>query len=150
MTTIKTLTKKSEIAQAVNFKNEYSVLEMDVANTSEICGDVCGYEGCKVRLDFGDEYYHNAQINYYKDCKKVIISLGPVCLKAGLNYYDIKEMLEYRNAPIIRNGQEAIFVAYNSKNKKVLPFQVIKIDGLRKNVASITLLENADFIETLE
>jgi hypothetical protein len=146
----KFLSERTQMAKAINFKNDYAILELDVANVIESCDEVAGYRGCKVRMDFGDEFYFTGKINYWKDTKKLTLSADSTCLHADFGYEDVKEMLENRNAPIIKNGQKAILVAYNSKTRKALSPMVFEIDGLRKFVTGITLLENIDFIEQLE
>lgn len=144
------LSERTEIATAINFKNDYAVLEIDVANVIEMCGQVVGYRGCKVRQDFGNEFYYTGTINYWKDEKKLSVSSDNACIKSGFGYRDIKEMLENRNAPIIKNGQKAILVAYNSKTGKVLSPMVFEIEGLQRFVTGITLLDDISFIEQLE
>ena len=70
------LKERTQIATALNFKNDYAVLELDVAKVITLGGEVCGYEGCKIRMDFGDNYYHTGKINYWKDTKQLPQSHG--------------------------------------------------------------------------
>lgn len=144
------LKERTQIATAINFKNDYAVLELDVANVIEMCDEVVGYRGCKVRMDFGDEYYHTGTINYFKDEKKLSISSDAGCLHSGFGYSDIEEMLANRKAPVIKNGQKAILVVYNSKTRQAYSPMVFEIEGLKKFVTGITLLEDISYIEQLE
>lgn len=146
----KVLRERTEIAKAMNFKNDYTVIEMDVANEIKFGDEVVGYRGCLVNQDFGDEYYHKAQLNYFKDEKKLVISSTGACVSASFGFSDIKEMLEYRNAPVIKNGGKVIFVAYNSKTRQTLQPVVFEVSGLKKFVTGCSILDDASFIEALE
>lgn len=147
---MKTLRTREEIAKAINFKNDLAVVEIDVSNEIELCDEVVGYQGCKVRMDFGKDYYFTGRLNYWKDTKKLSISADCVCLSNSFTYDDIKTMLENRNAPIIKNGCKMLIVCYNSKTGMVLSPVEVDVDGLRPFVTGMTIMNNADWIETLE
>ena len=147
---MKTYNTRTDIAKAMNFKNDLVLITIDVADTIEIGGEICGYRGCIVRQDFGDNFYCEAQINYFKDTKAVCVSNYGTMLSASFSYNDIMNMITIRNAPIIKNGCKVLLACYNSKTNKFLTPVEFEVNGLRKFVSGINILDNADFIESLE
>ncbi len=107
---------RTEIAKAINF-GEYPVLTIDLADRDEY-----GLVGCKVRIDngyfkSGERYFVNATLRVYSDEKYLTLSGENVYLKASYGYSDVKRMLEWANAPVIKPDQEVLIVITDSKNK---------------------------------
>ena len=146
---MKILTTREQIAKAINFKNDLAVLELDVANTYTLQGEIVGSNGCNVRIDFGNEYYSKAELQYWKDTKRLTITRGPVILTNDFGYSDIKEMLEYRNAPVIKNGCKILLVVYNSKRRIALSPVEFEVDNLSK-MSDTVILKEAEWIEQVE
>lgn len=147
---MKTYKTREEIAKAINFKNDLVVITIDVADTIVIGEQVCGYKGCLVNQDFGGEFYFEGHINYLKDTKKVSVDYYGTMLSASFGFHDIMNMIARRNAPVIKNGCKALLVCYNSKTEKCLSPVEFEINGLRKFVSGVSILDNADWIEQLE
>lgn len=115
---MKLLENKKEIAMEINIKRT-TVVRIDLAESDEY-----GLKSQKILIDNG--YYNNdapylikAEIRAYKDEMKFVFSGFPKCLKRGFDYYDMEEMLEYANAPIIKKDSEVILAIVNSKTKQL-------------------------------
>lgn len=106
---MKLLTQRTEIAQAINFK-QYPVVRINVEDHDDY-----GVRGTKVCIDNGifrdgNPYYLRATIRTYNDEKGFHITQGGSMLKSSFGYSDIEEMLEWANAPIIKADQEILLV----------------------------------------
>lgn len=113
---MKTLTERTEIAKAIN-GHKMPVITIDLADADEY-----GLKSQKVLIDNGTfrdgfPYYIRSEIRAYADETKFKFSQGASILKADFTYYDITEMLEYRNAPIVKKDEDVIIVIINSKEK---------------------------------
>ena len=121
---MKRLTKRTEIAKAMNF-GEYPVLRIDLSDR-----DSYGLKGCKVRVDAGtfstgERNLVNASLRVFKDEKAFKVTAGSCFLSADLSYSDFMEDLEYANAPIITADQDIVIVIYDSFTRKVFaPYMV--------------------------
>ena len=138
------LTDRTDIAKAINLDENLVVLEIDVANEIILGGDmVCGYRGCLAKKPRG-QYYVRGKIEYFKDTKFLRFSENCVCLSNSFGYRDVKEMLEYRKAPMLTKGCRCLLVAYNSKTGQVLSPIEFEYDG------NDILFRNAEWLEQLE
>ena len=111
------LTERTEIAKAIN-GHDLPVITIDLADADDY-----GLKSQKVLIDNGTfkdgfPYYIRSEIRAYADEEKFKFSQGGTCLKASFGYYDMVEMLEYRNAPIVKVDQDVIISIIDS-NKKV-------------------------------
>ena len=105
---------RTAVAKAINF-GDYPIITIDIADADEY-----GLVGCKVRIDngtfsSGERYYVDATIRSYRDEKYLTTSARPCCLKADYGYSDVREMLEWAKAPVIKPDQDVLLVIYNSK-----------------------------------
>lgn len=114
---MKVLTKRTEIAKAIN-GHKMPVITIDLADADEY-----GLKSQKVLIDNGTfddgfPFYLHSEIRAYNDETKFKFSQGGTMIKASFNYYDMAEMLEYRNAPIVKKDEDVIIAVIDS-NKKV-------------------------------
>lgn len=110
------LTERTEIAKAIN-GHTMPVITIDLADA-----DHYGLKSQKVLIDNGKfrdgfPYYIKCEVRAYADEKYFKFSQGGVCLKASFGYYDMEEMLAYRNAPIVKADEDVIIAIIDSKNK---------------------------------
>lgn len=126
---MKTIISREEFAKAVNF-GEHPVLTIDMSQEAKYG---CLYEGCKVRVDFGNfrtgernlgrgDLLYNAKENKFE-----IASYG-ICLSARFCYEDAMEQVEYGQAPIIKEGDEVVIILHNSKEREVKAYLVKAIN----------------------
>lgn len=113
---MKVLTERTEIATAIN-GHKMPVITIDLADA-----DTYGLKSQKVLIDNGTfrdgfPYYIHSEVRAYADEKKFKFSQGGACLSASFNYYDMKEMLDYRNAPIVKPDEDVIIAIINSKDR---------------------------------
>lgn len=113
---MKTLTERTEIAPAINFK-KYPVVTIDVSKRDDY-----GIVGCPVCIDAGlfrsgEPHYVKATCRVYRDEQKLTFTSGCVGLSADFGYRDIEEMLEYANVPIIRPDAEMLVVIIDSAKR---------------------------------
>jgi hypothetical protein len=113
---MKLLTERTEIATAIN-GHKMPVITIDLADA-----DTYGLKSQKVLIDNGTfrdgfPYYLKCEVRAYADEKKFKFSQGGVGLSASFTYYDMKEMLDYRNAPIVKPDEDVIIAIINSKKK---------------------------------
>lgn len=106
---MKFLTDRHDIAKAINFK-QYPVIRINLEDKDEY-----GIKGTKVCIDNGkfrdgSPYYLHATIRSYYGESGLHITQGGACLHASFGYSDIKEMLEWANAPIIKPDQDILVV----------------------------------------
>lgn len=113
---MKFLNERTEIATAIN-GHKMPVITIDLANADDY-----GLKSEKVLIDNGFfrdgfPYYIHAELRAYADETKFKFSSGCVGISNSFSYYDMKEMLEYRNAPIVK-ADEDIIIAIIDSNKK--------------------------------
>ena len=111
---MRTLTERTEIAQAIN-GHKMPVITIDLADSDEY-----GLVSQKVLIDNGTyddgfPYYIRSEVNAYRDEKKFRFKQGPVGISSSFTYYDMREMLEYRNAPIVKPDEDVIVAFIDSK-----------------------------------
>lgn len=114
---MKLITERTEIAKAINGHN-YPVITIDLAEADEY-----GLKSEKVLINNGtynDGFprYIRCEVRAYSDEKTFEFSQGSCCLSASFGYSDMKEMLEYRNAPIVEADQDVIIAMIDSKKKE--------------------------------
>lgn len=122
---MKFLKERTEIASAINF-HKYPTIPLDVSNVTEY-----GIRGGRLLVDCGhfrdgEPWYEPANLYIYRDERKLVVSCNGGCgLHAGFDYYDIKEMIDNRNLPIIGPDQDVLIVAFDSKTHEAFkPFIV--------------------------
>lgn len=116
---------RTEIAKAINF-GDYPVLTIDIADRDEY-----GLVGCKVNIDngyfkTGERYFVRATLRVWKDEQYLSTSGTNTVLKASYGYSDVKEMLEWANAPVIKPDQEVLVVITDSNNKCAYDAYIIR------------------------
>lgn len=126
------------VAKAINF-GEYPIITIDLADRDEY-----GLVGCKVRIDngtfrTGEPYFVRATIRVYSDEKVLTTSGAGTYLKAGYGYSDVKEMIEWANAPLIKPDQDVLLVIHDSKRGCVFNPYIVHT-AKRVNPDSITPL----------
>ena len=113
---MKYFTERTEIAKAINGRQS-PVVTIDLAQADEY-----GIVSEPVVIDGGTfsdgfPYMIHAKIRCYADAKKFTFSAGVVGIHSDFGYYDVMEMLEYRNAPVIKADSDVILVIKNSKER---------------------------------
>lgn len=114
---MKVLKERTEIAKAIN-SHKMPVITIDLADANEY-----GLKSEKVLIDNGTfkdgfPWYIHSEVNAYRDEGKFKFSQGSVGISASFTYYDIKEMLEYRNAPIVKADEDVIIAIIDSKKNQ--------------------------------
>ena len=122
---MKKLTKRTEIAQAINF-GKYPVIKIDLADRDEY-----GIKGTMVRIDngtfkSGEPYYIKATIRTFNDENVLTTNSGSSSLVEKITYSDYMYMTDYANAPIIKPNQEILIFLYNSLSKEIYQPAIIK------------------------
>ena len=115
---MKILKERSEIAVAIN-GHKMPVIVIDFADTDDY-----GLKSKKVLIDNGTHrdgfpYYIRAELRAYADETKFKFHSGGTFISSSFSYYDMAEMLEYRNAPIIKTDEDVIISIIDSKKKQV-------------------------------
>ena len=113
---MRTLTERTEIAKAIN-GHKMPVITIDLADADEY-----GLKSQKVLIDNGTfsdgfPYYIHSELRAYRDERKFRFSQGAVGISASFDYHDMKEMLDYRNAPIVRPDEDIIIAIIDSRDK---------------------------------
>lgn len=122
------ITDRQAVAKAINF-GTYPVLTIDLADRDEY-----GLVGCKVRIDngtfrSGERYFVDATLRVYSDEKYLTTSGRSTVLKAGYGYSDVKEMLEWAAAPVVKPDQEVLVVITDSTRKRAYDTYIIRTGG---------------------
>ena len=118
---MKALRERTEIAEAIN-GHKMSVITIDLADADEY-----GLKSEKVLIDNGTfkdgfPFYIHSEVRAYSDEGKFKFHQGGTCISSSFTYYDIKEMLEYRNAPIVKADEDVIIAIIDSrKNQAYAP-----------------------------
>jgi hypothetical protein len=113
---MKLITERKAIARTIN-GHKLPVITIDLADADEY-----GLKSQKVLIDNGTfrdgfPYYLHTELRAYADERKFKFSQGGTCLKASFGYYDMVEMLEYRNAPIVKADSDVIVCIIDSRTK---------------------------------
>ena len=113
---MKYLTERTEIAKAINGR-KLPVVTVDLTKADEygiVSEPVVIDNGT---FDDGFPYMIHSEIRCYSDAKKFTFSSGGFGIHSGFGYSDVMEMMEYRNAPIIKADSDVILVIKNSKER---------------------------------
>ena len=110
---MKRLTDRTEIASSINFR-KYPVVTIDLAEIDDY-----GIKGAKVLIDngffrSGEPYYIQATLRAYNDERALSFHQYARGLSARFTYSDMKEILDYSNAPIIKADQDILVCPINS------------------------------------
>lgn len=119
------LRDRTEIATAINFR-KYPVITIDTAQTDEY-----GIAGAPVNIDNGffrdgNPYFIRATLRTYLDDNRLTFSSHGTCLKDSFGYMDLMKILEYANAPVVKQGQEILVCIINSKLRLAWPPVLLK------------------------
>ncbi len=114
---MKQLTDRREIAKAINVERK-TVVRIDLAEADEY-----GIKSQKVVIDNGTfrdgtPYMVRAEIRAYADEMKFTFHGFGSCIHSDFGYYDVEEMVEYANAPVIKTDSDVVLVIVDSENKK--------------------------------
>lgn len=110
------LNERTEIAKTIN-GHEMPVITIDLADSDEF-----GLVSKNVLIDngvYGDgfPYYIKSEVRAYSDESKFKFSQGCFGLSAEFTYSDMVEILEYRNAPIVKADEDVIIAIIDSKER---------------------------------
>ena len=114
---IKILKDRTEIAKAINGR-ELPVVTIDIANTDEyglVSEPVLIDNGT---FDDGFPYMIDSEIRIYTDEKKFTFSSGGLGIHSSFGYYDVKKMLDRRNAPVIKKDSDVLVCVINSNTEE--------------------------------
>lgn len=114
---MKFLTDRTEIARAINGR-KMPVVTMDLSEADEY-----GLKSEPVVIDNGTfrdgfPYMVHSKIRLYTDEKKFTFSSGCVGIHDSFGYTDVMDMLEYRNAPVIKADSDFILVIKNPADRE--------------------------------
>lgn len=127
---MKHLTKRTEIAMAINF-GKYPVLYIDVETPKEGYDGL--YIGCDVRLAWDDpnpRYKNmNCQGNLMLYEGRLTVSNNPYVLTASFGRGDVIEMQHWANTPIIHRGQTVIVIKDRPK-QRMCHVEVMKVSNI--------------------
>lgn len=128
---MKALKERTEIAMAIN-GHKMPVITIDLADADDY-----GLKSEKVLIDNGTfrdgfPYYIRAELRAYADETKFKFSSYGSCISSSFSYYDIKKMLEYKNAPIIKVDEDVIIAIIDSKKKQAY-YPIVLHTGNRIN-----------------
>lgn len=121
---MKLLKERTEIAEAINF-HRMPVVIIDLKDADEY-----GLISKPVVIDNGKfrdglPYYINARVRAYRDENRFEFHAGADCLHASFSYYDLKEMLDYANAPIVKTDSDVVISVIDSANKRAYPPMIL-------------------------
>lgn len=139
---MRALRERIEIAKAIN-GHKMPVIVIDLADA-----DKYGLKSKEVLIDNGTfsdgfPYYIRTELRAYRDEDKFKFSSGGTCISASFGYSDIKEMLDYRNAPIVKTDEDVI-VSIIDSNKKKAYYPIVLHTGKRINAHCSTPLTFID------
>lgn len=125
---MKYLTERKQIAQAMNF-GRYPVLRIDL-ETPQQGWDDC-FAGDKVMVDAGSSEgrgdYVRCQLHKFGDePKRYTVMPEPLFLDSSFGYTDVKEMLTWAQAPVIR-PEETVIVIEDFPKKKICRVHKMKV-----------------------
>lgn len=107
--------EREEIAVAINC-HQMPVITIDLADADDY-----GLKSCKVCIETtfndGTTHFLHSEVRAYRDENKFKFSGHCTMLKNSFGYSDIKEMLEWRNAPVVKADEDVIIAVYDSRNK---------------------------------
>lgn len=122
------LNTPQEIAVAINM-HQMPVVRLDLADADEY-----GIKSQKVLIDNGKfkrlkptdpdmPYLVRAEIRAFVDKKKFTLASHGCCLSNTFAYYDMEELLDYANAPIIKRDSDVVLAIVDSRRKIAYPLK---------------------------
>ena len=151
------VTERKEIAQVLNF-GKYPVIMFDLSKPKDGWESV--YEGSRVRIDEEREY-GNAPM--FRDCRAMIyvdnygkgvpntvenrlmagveLAYYGCFISDGFGPYDVIEMAEKAQAPVVKAGQSVAIVYYwtDAKNARYAAVRIMKVPDHVGRYSSVTL-----------
>lgn len=135
---IKLIKERTEIAVAINGR------EMPVVKIDLVEADDYGLKSEPVVIDNGMfpkragfpemPYMIHAEIRVFNDARKFTFQGHGACISSSFGYYDVEEMLKYRNAPVIKAGSPVCIVIVNSETKTAYaPFVLHTTDHISEH-----------------
>lgn len=141
---MRVVTERTEIAKVLNSYREYPVIELDLSNR-----DSEKIIGPKVLVAYSKNNepvrYVKANADVWYDEGKLSITQGAVGIKSSFGYSDIREMLDYANAPILRENSKVVVVVTDSLNKQFFPPVILDLGKVQANSVDVIDLEYKDF-----
>lgn len=117
------LTDRTDIARTINFR-KMPIIKIDLADR-RVMFDNDGYIVSQPVLidagyfDSGEPYYLRADIRAYSDEPYFRFHQGGICLKNSFTYEDMKEILDYANAPIVKADEDILVCVVDSEKRDV-------------------------------
>lgn len=116
---MKTVSKRTEMASIIN-GHKMPAIVIDLVDTTTY-----GLKSKKVLIDNGTfangfPFYIKADVRLYTDEKKFVFTQECSMLKSDFGYSELKEMLDYRNAPIVKADQDVMLVILDSHKRIAL------------------------------
>lgn len=140
---MKKLNTVQEIAKEVNI-NLLPTVKIDVSKRDEY-----GIKGVNVRVFEG---YHNgcpmmtdAEVRVYSDEKILKFSSGGFGIKASYGYYDVIEMYEQSNLPVIKENSQFVLIIENSDKKVIHEAMVVDTYKINKFCMTPINIEKVSF-----
>lgn len=136
------LRDRREIANEINIKRTTTV-RIDLVDADDY-----GIKSQVVSIDNGTfkdgtPYLIKAEIRAFADEMKFTFNGFCTCLSDSFSYYDIEEMVEQANAPIIKPDSDVVLVIVNSRTKEMFA-PVVLHTGKRINAHCMTPLTFID------
>lgn len=146
---MKFLTKRTEIAEAMNF-GKYPVLYIDrddkPYDTPERPSDFCKGSKCRVDWEHENPRYKGmtAKCELIFCDGKYSLMQGGCCLHDSFGRCDVLEMVEWANTPLIRCGQTVVVVE-DFTEQKIMRVRVMKVSEKKDiHCSTVTTLHDTD------
>lgn len=136
------LKDRQEIAREINIKRTTTV-RIDLADSDDY-----GIKSQIINIDNetfndGTPYLIKAEIRAYADNMKFEFSGFGTFLSDSFSYYDMEEMVELANAPIVKTDSDVVLIIVNSRTKQMFA-PVVLHTGKRIDAHCITPLAFTD------
>lgn len=136
-------TDRTEIAKAINGR------KMPVVTIDLVEADEYGLKSEPVVIDFGTfddgfPWMKKAKIRMYADEKKFTFSAGGACITNDFGYSDVMDMLEVRNAPVIKPDEDVLIVVKDSVNRECYIFELHTTKRVNKHCSTPLGFEDGD------
>ncbi len=121
---MKLLKDRREIAKAVNF-HKMPVIIIDLADADEY-----GLVSKPVVIDNGKfkdglPYFIKARVRAFRDENRFKFHSGGACIHASFTYSDLKEMLDFANAPIVKTDSDVVVSVIDSVHFRSYPLMIL-------------------------
>lgn len=117
--------ERTKIASTINF-HKMPTIPLDVSNVTEY-----GIKGGEFLVDCGkfksgEPWFEHATLYIYRDKRILTASGDGGCgIHAGFGYWDIKEMMDKRNLPVVHTDEDILIVPFDSKTEEAFyPFVI--------------------------